>query len=370
MTIIIFIAVLSVLVLVHELGHFLAAKKAGCYVEKFAIGFPPKLWSIKKGETEYAINLLPLGGYVKIKGENGEESDDPRSFVNKSFAWKSLIISAGVLMNFLLGYVLITVVLIIGTPTLLNTTESLPTSAVVSDEHVQIIQILPDTPASSANLQVGDRVSSINSIPIASTQQMSDLFNAVDESEFDLTYEREGELITTSITPVDLPDLEKKGIGVGLAEVGTVSYPWYQAPIIGFQRTVELLGLIITSFVVILRELFTSGSTQADIAGPVGIAVLTGQVAKQGITQLLQFTALLSLNLGIINILPIPALDGGRFSMIILERIRRKRLNVQLENTIHLVGFALLMLLVVLVTANDVVTYGGGILDAIKGLFS
>jgi regulator of sigma E protease len=373
LTVIIFIAVLSVLVIVHELGHFLAAKKAGCNVSKFAIGFPPKLFSFTKGETEYTINLLPLGGYVSIKGENGEESDDPRSFSNKSFAWKSLIISAGVLMNVALGYVLITAGMLFGAPALVDDSQEINKYARIADRELQIIEILPESPAALAELSLGDKIISLNSQPVTSTDELSAILNQAtdsDSGEYTIEIKREDRVFNQVIQPERIEQIDKQGIGVGLAEIGTVSYPWYIAPFLGIARTGEILWLIVASFVGIIQELFTTGGTNVDIAGPVGIAVITGQVAKQGFIHLMQFTALLSLNLAIINILPFPALDGGRFALIIAEKIRGKKVNVKLENMIHLIGFAFLMLLVVIVTANDIVTYGGGVWESIKGVFS
>lgn len=369
MTIIIFIIVLGVLVFVHELGHFLAAKKAGCNVEEFSIGFPPRIWKKKRGETTYTIGALPLGGYVKIKGENGGETDDPRSFVNKSFAWRSFIISAGVLMNVLLGYLLITAGLIIGVPTLVDDEQKISKYATVSNRKLQIIQVIEDSPAQEVKLQIGDVIVSAEAIEIETTQQLSSVLNSESKNSFDLIIERGETSFQTSITPVELTEIEKKGIGVGLAETGTVSYPWYVAPIIGVQKTIHILWLIVSAFFTLLQQLFSSGSIEADVAGPVGIAVMTGEVAKQGFIQLLQFTALLSLNLAVINILPFPALDGGRFAMILIEKIRRKKLNIKIESYIHATGFIVLLLLITLVTAKDIYTYGGDFIRSILGKF-
>lgn len=369
MTIIIFILVLGILVLVHELGHFVAAKKAGCNVEEFGIGFPPRLFSVKKGETRYAINLLPLGGYVKIKGENGEETTDPRSFVNKSFRWKTLIVSAGVIMNVFLAYILITIGLIIGTPSVVNEDTNRSSFARVSDPKLYVVDVLDTSPAQEANILIGDQIVSVNDEVVSNAEDLSTALNT-EADEFSLSIIREGETITTPIAVQELDELEKKGIGVALAETQTVSYPWYIAPFIGLGKTLELLWLILTAFVALVGQLLSTGTPPADVAGPVGIAVITGQVAKQGIAALLQFTALLSLNLAIINIIPFPALDGGRLALIVLERIRQKKINVRLEQVIHTAGFLLLMLLIVVITAKDIATYGGTIMEAIKGYFS
>ncbi len=367
LTFLIFVVVLGVLVIVHELGHFFAAKKAGCRVEEFGIGFPPTVYSIKKGETKYALNALPLGGYVKIKGENGETSEDPRSFVNKSFAWKSLILSAGVLMNILLGYVLISIGLLFGSPTILDDTK-LPESAIISDKKLQIVQLLPGAPAERAGIEIADEFISINDISVSSVEELSTILNS-EQEEYKITIVRNNSTQAVLVKPEQLDGLEKKGIGIGLANTAMVSYPWYIAPFLGIARTAELLWMIITAFGALLVQLVTTGSAPADIAGPIGIAVITGQVAKQGFAQLLQFAALLSLNLAVINILPLPALDGGRLALVIIEKIRRKKVSIRLENIIHTSGFIFLLLLILLITIKDISTYGGGIVDSIKGIF-
>lgn len=369
MTVIIFILILGLLVLVHELGHFMAAKKAGCKVEEFGIGFPPKLFSIKRGETEYKINLLPLGGYVKIKGENGEETDDPRSFVNKSFAWKSLIVSAGVLMNVLLAFVLITIGLAIGVPAVTSSDQDFGKYAVISDAQIQVVEVLPDSPAEVAGILPGDIILSVNDAEVITTDQLSSSLLVADNSAVSIVIQRSGEDISLEAIPSTISEIDRKGIGVSLAETATVSYPWYLAPFYGLQRTWNLLILIIGGFAALINRIFSGAGVGADVAGPIGIAVMTGEVAELGLIYLMQFTALLSLNLAIINIIPFPALDGGRLALIILEKIRRKKLNFHIENWIHILGFASLMILIVVITAKDISTYGSGIWQSIASLF-
>jgi len=368
-TILIFIGVLGLLVLVHELGHFIAAKKAGCYVEEFGIGFPPKLFQIKRGETNYTINLLPLGGYVKIRGENGEDTDDPRSFVNQSFAWKTLIISAGVLMNVLLGYILLTIGLMVGVPTLLSD-DSIDRFAKITNEKVQIVQLLPESPAVGAELQLGDFITSVDGQNISNTKSLSDALNKEGVNQVSLGIVRGREEIYIDIIPSELEQLQRKGIGVGLAETATIAYPWYVAPYYGLKQTLYILWLIIAAFASLIASFVQGAGVTADIAGPIGIAVITGEVAKQGIIQLLQFTALLSLNLAIINIIPFPALDGGRLALILLEKIRKKKLNIKFEYWIHTLGFTALIILIIVVTARDISNYGSGIWASIQNIFS
>ncbi len=369
MTIILFILVLGLLVLVHEFGHFYAAKKAGCYVEEFAIGFPPRLFKIQGKETVYTINALPIGGFVKIRGEDGALPDDPKSFASKSFWQKSAIILAGVGMNIALAYVFITAVLAIGIPTIVTEEVKFPSVATISDRQVQIVSVLPDSPASRVGLEPGDVLLSIDETVIQEIGEVKTAFTQIEPEETLIEYRRGEELATTRVVPENLEDIEGTGIGIALTETAMVSYPWYIAPFYGIERTLAMLWLIISAFAGLIAQLFTTGGVSADIAGPIGIAVLTGEVAKLGLVHLLQFTAVLSLNLAIINVLPFPALDGSRFVLIVLEKIRGKKLNSVFEHWVNILGFGFLMLLMVFVTAKDLSTYGGSLFEAITSVF-
>lgn len=217
-TALIFILVLDLLVLVHELGHFIAAKKAGCYVEEFGIGFPPRILKYKKGETLYTLNLLPLGGYVKIRGENGGNAKDPRDFTAKSFGWKFLIVSAGVLMNILLGYVLITTSLIIGIPTDLH---DLPSYVNVKSKELVVIEVLPESPAVDAGILRGDYIKSVNQQPIDGIEGLQKSFNTdFSQSNYIVEIQRKGQVISKEVRPVYIEEADKYGIGeIGRAHV-------------------------------------------------------------------------------------------------------------------------------------------------------
>ncbi|MBI4122148.1 MAG: site-2 protease family protein [Parcubacteria group bacterium] len=370
LTILLFVLVLGVLVLVHELGHFWAAKKSGCAVDEFGIGFPPRLFSFKRNETVYSINLLPLGGYVKIRGENGDDHPDEKSFVTKSTAWKALIVSAGVLMNVALAYVLITANLIAGVSTTVSDGENFGRFARLGEREIAIVEVLPGSPAAQADIKPGDIIRSVDQAPAETLDAVMQRFGATEAKPIALELTRGEEYLSKTIKPTRLEELGRSGVGVGLAQTAELSYPWYVAPWYGLVRTLTLLWLIIAAFGGLIAQLFSSGSVSADVTGPIGIAVLTGQVAKLGFWYLMQFAALLSLNLAIINILPFPALDGSRLLLIIIEKIRGKQLNVHLERWAHVIGFGLLMLLMVVVTARDLKTYGGGIWHAITSLFT
>lgn len=357
LTIVVFIAVLASLVLVHEFGHFIAAKKAGCDVEEFGIGFPPRLWSFTYRKTLYSINLFPIGGFVKIKGENGDDHPDEKSFVSKSFGWKSLIISAGVLMNVLMAYVLISFNLMIGVPMEVTPDQNLGRFARLNDRTVVITDVLKDSPAEQAGLQPGDELRMLDGQIVNAVEGTVNQLASLHGKSVEITFVRGKETKVTTATPALIEEINREGIGIGLTETATVSYPWYVAPFYGATRTLTIIWLILSAFAEMIGKLFAHGDVPSDVAGPIGIAVLTGQVARLGIVQLLQFAALLSLNLAVINILPLPALDGGRLAMIVYERLRGRKMKLVVEQWIHIIGFAFLILLMIAVTAKDLYTY-------------
>lgn len=369
-TVISFIIILSVLVFVHELGHFLAARKFGATAEEFGMGFPPRLlawyravggWKISWGnkevtdaiDTVYSINLIPVGGFVKIKGENGEGKQDDTSFAAKPIWQRAIMLSAGVCMNVLLAAIIISINLMIGSP---QVTEGANLKgARVGESSIQIMEVVKDSPAQRAGLKPGDRLESING---QTFERYSEVQNFVaDKAGQNLTYvvERGQESLTLNIVPEVMKDTNRAGVGIAIAETALVRYPWYLAIWEGIKLTGVLIWAIIVGFYELLVRLFSGTGVSADIAGPVGIAVLTGQVASLGFTYLLQFAALLSLNLAVINFLPFPALDGGRVLFLIIEKIKGSPVKQRTEAWIHNIGFLLLLLLIILVTFKDVV---------------
>lgn len=365
MTILIFIAVLAIIILIHEIGHFFTARRMGVGVEEFGIGFPPKLFSFKRKGIIYSINLIPVGGFVKIKGEQGDHQSDEDSFIKKKVWKRSIILSAGVIMNVVLAFILFTVAFTIGSPSIIGSESS---GAIVSGKNVQIIDVSDSSPAQLAGIELGDKVLKIGENDVKTIDDFKEYVRPQVGQEISMTITRNEE--EKDITVV--PEADEKGggvVGVTLAEVGLVRYPFLQAVYEGAKSTVNLLWQIIAAFYNIIKDLFSAREVAIDIAGPVGIAVLTGQVARLGIVYLLQFTALLSLNLAIINILPIPALDGGRLLFLVIEKIRRKPINRKIEGMIHNVGFIVLMLVLVVVTVKDVSKFSENIASFFKNIF-
>lgn len=356
------IIVIAILVFVHEAGHFFAAIWHGIRVDEFGFGFPPRALGVKRGHTVYSLNWIPLGGFVKIKGESGEDRDDPDSFGSKPLWQRAHVLVAGVFMNVTLAWLLFAVGYMIGLPQL---AEDLSPAARVADAKVAVMSVLPGSPAARAGLQAGDVVVSVNGMPVTDTPAVRE--RTGEAVEVKIGFRRDGQVNEVVATPETLKETGKIGIGVALARTGMVSYVWYWAPVEA-ARAVWNLGLgILDAFWSLVRDLFTERRVTQDFSGPVGIAFITADVAKQGFRHLLQFTALLSLNLAIINILPFPALDGGRLAFLLVEAARGRAVGRRVEAMAHNIGFALLMILVLVVTYRDLVRYGARILAAFGG---
>lgn len=381
-TLLIFFVVLSVLVLIHELGHFLAARFFGVKAEEFGFGFPPRLVGFVKekgrwkrvgandtkeyANTIWSFNWLPLGGFVRMKGEEGTAMDTD-SFNSKPKYARAIILAGGVVMNWLLACVIITTGLISGVRGDLT---GLPSYAEVADRAVEFVNVLPDSAAAEGGIQIGDRLVRIDTRPIETVEQAQTVIKEQTELQEVLAVDvlRGDERITASVTPKEIESLGRKGLGVAMAETGTIRFPWYRAVPEGVVLTARYTGLIVTGFFDLIKSMVVGRSVGADVSGPVGIAVMTGKIAEQGVWPLLQFASLLSLNLAVINFLPIPALDGGRFLFLVIEAIRRQKASLKFEAAVHRVGFLFLMGLVFLVTIRDIRQYGGAIWNGLKNL--
>lgn len=356
MGILAFLIILSLLVFVHELGHFFTARKLGIAVEEFGFGLPPRAFGKKFGETIYSINWIPLGGFVRIKGEQGEDPDDPDSFIGRPVWQRALVISAGVIMNAVFAGILLSIGFMVGTPKILDD-ENLA-GATVNDKQVVIASVLDDYPAAEASLEPGDRILAVNEIQIESIPQMQAILDKKIDQEVLVQYERGDSQETTTLRAVAFTDEEgsvdvRGVIGVELLTTGIVSYSFFPAIYHGFITATTLLWDIASAFGTVMYELIAGENVSVDLSGPVGIAVITTEVAKLGFVYLIQFAALLSLNLAIINFIPFPALDGGRFLFLIIEKIKGSAMNQKTEAIIHNVGFGLLMILILLVTVRD-----------------
>lgn len=346
-TIALFLVILSVLVLIHEFGHFAAARFFGIAVEEFGLGFPPRAAILKKGKkTLYTLNWLPFGGFVKLKGEQGEAVGDPDSFVSKAIWKKIIVLGAGVFMNIAFTVLVFTIGFTFGMP---QSIDGLSSGANIRDHRIQIIGVLPNTPAEAGGLQVGDVIEKIEGSDFSSINSIQDFVGAKAGNELALDIKRGEEKLTLFIAPSVRGDGDKATFGVELIAIGTVSYPLHVAFYEASRTTIALVQTIFQTLGSALTNLRFDG-----FVGPVGIAKHTAKAAELGFSYLLNLMALISLSLGIFNVLPVPALDGGRIVFAIIEGLRRRSIRPEIENAIHLVGFVILLGLLVLVTARDI----------------
>lgn len=371
-TIIIFLVLLSVLVLVHEFGHFFTARRFGIGASEFGLGFPPRLfgwyrntagkgiffWGNKQITdakfTVYSFNLFPIGGFVSIKGENGEDKADPTSFGNKAIYKRAIVLSAGVIMNIILAAVIIILGLSLGLPQTLDDS-TLPKGAIISNRQIQIMQVLPKTPAEVAGLIPGDAIVSINNQTFTNYSAVQTYVADKAGQKLNYTIKRGNETLNKEITPQLMTETNKAGIGISIAETGTVRFPWYQAIYEGIKLTGLLLWAIIVGLFTLIVSLFSGHNVSAQVSGPIGIATLTGQMAQLGFAYLAQFAALLSLNLAVINFIPFPGLDGSRVLFLVIEKIKGSPVKQRTEALIHNLGMLVLFGLIILITYKDII---------------
>lgn len=353
-TIIIFLLILSLLVLVHEWGHYIIAKTIGAKVEEFGLGFPPRVYTWKgKDSMTWSLNWIPLGGFVKVKGESGDHRDDKDSFGNKPLIARFAVLFAGVFMNIVAAAVLLSLAFGIGIPTIVE--GDFGSSAVISDTALMITQVLEESPASIAGIEAGDRVMTINGERFVDGEAARAYLQDVDPNELvSFLIERDGTSQTVEVVPSYLEEIDRMGVGIAIVQTGTVQYPWYVAPVKGVEATAFYTKEILAAFGAIVQGWVGGDGPEVELAGPIGIAKITGEVAEQGFVNLLQFAAILSINLAIINVLPFPALDGGRILFVIIEAVRRKPYDPKIETVIHNIGFLILIGLIILVTYQDI----------------
>lgn len=357
MSILLFFVILFVLVLVHEFGHFIVAKKSGIRVDEFAFGFPPKLFGKKWGETTYSFNALPLGGYVKIYGENPDdvgEHDKKRSFIGKPRLIQALVIVAGIVFNLLLAWVLLALVLMIGIASPIDETNS----KYVNAPQVMITGVHPDTPAEAAGLLAGDVVTHItdgrDNVDVTTTDHLSDFIGVREGRSVTVTYERNDEIKKATIIPVSGLAPDGAAIGIYMDLVGTLRLPLHKALWEGAIKTYQYTEMTAVGIYTFLLGAILGQGDFSQVTGPVGIVNAVGDAAHVGFANLLLFTALISINLAVINLIPFPALDGGRLLFITIEALMRREIKPAVANALNLAGFALLMLLMLIVTWHDI----------------
>ena len=355
-TFIIFFAVLAVLIITHEFGHFIFAKINKVKVEEFGFGFPPRLLGFKKGETFYSLNLIPFGGFVKIYGEEGEENKDKRSFGAQRLYIRALILVAGVLFNLFLAWPFLTTTYMVGAP--VSVEQGGISGGILTEKGVMIIEVQENTPAKAIGLEPGDfllRFSSGNEIlEVSEIKGVQDFIARYVGKEIRIDYLRGKERHSTWAIPSIKPESGKGNLGIAMDKVGIVQLPFHRAVWEGLATTVRLTGLTAKALAAFFVDIFTERKMLAQVAGPIGIVGLVGAATQSGFVFILQLVALLSINLALINFIPFPALDGGRLLFLFIELVRGKPLSQKAVNVAHNTGFAILILLMFAIAYQDI----------------
>ena len=331
MTVIYAILIFCLLIFVHELGHFIVAKACGVKVNQFAIGMGPAIFKKQKGETLYALRVFPIGGYCAMEGED-EDSEEPGAFNNKPSWQRACVLAAGSVMNLITCVVLLIVIALwAGTATL------------------TIDKVANDSPAQKAGIMAGDTILSVDGENLDNWNDLINTLGYSKEKTADITVDRNGEKVTLESELVYDKDTGRNMIGI----TPTSEHDFFTAIGSGVKNTGQMTVLMYK----ILKKLFTGQVSVKELSGPVGIVYATNEAAKSGLMYVIYLAALLSLNLAIINMLPLPALDGGRILFLVIRLFTGKRVSEATEGKIHFIGICLLFALMIYVTFNDVIKY-------------
>jgi len=381
-TVIALVVIFGLLIFVHELGHFIAAKLMGVEVKSFAFGFPPTLFSKKVGETTYKINLLPLGGYVSLRGEDPDldennlvkEEKHPRSLLSKK-NWQLLIIFvSGVVMNLILAVFLFYICYLVGFQPIMPEMANHP--GVNNNQKIVITDIEKGAPAEAAGIQKGDVVKSVEGQDVFMSAQVIAAVQANSDkngSKVNVVIIRDGKEQTKELATYKSKvtnngkTTEVNRIGVVLENKGTIQGNIFTSFTAAVSETARIVVLTFVGIVDLFKQLITTFTVSNNVSGPVGIVVITNYFAQLGIVYLIEFAAILSISLAVFNILPIPGLDGGQMLIVILESIMRKKFSPKTKNMVQLIGFGTLICLVVVVTVKDVVNFD--VIGNVKGWF-
>lgn len=362
--VLLFVLILLVLVVVHEFGHFIVAKMVGMRVDEFAFGFPPRIFAKKIGETTYAINAIPLGGYVSILGENGSEEDKkahgalhhPRAFGNRPWWAQLLVLVAGVTMNMLLA---LFIFILISYGNVKISVDDPVYGDRVKNASLIVTEVSKESPAYKAGIIPGStiiKVTNAGSIaPLTTATSLIAFIGAHQNTPFTILYKApDGTQKSTTIASVYGIIPEKKALGIALDQIGTVKTTFLESIVLGYERTVTITQMTFEGLMSVATSAIHGTSVLSSLSGPVGIAKVVGETSEYGYAAILTLVAALSINLAIFNILPLPALDGGRMVVVLIEAIFRKKVPFKYYSWVNITGFGLLMLLLIVVTINDI----------------
>ncbi len=351
MTVVIFLIVLAILIFVHELGHFLIARACGIRVDAFAIGFGPKLIKKTVGEVTYSLNLIPFGGYVKIFGENPDDEsikgpDIARSFVHKP-KWKQVaVLFAGIFFNFLFAWLLITIAFTFGAPT---SVDSYPEySDRMTNQQITLVGVSKNSPAEAAGLKLGDQIIA------SSIDEIKSNINNSKTNGVEINYIRDGVTSKTTVIAKEGIVAGKYAIGIAMDNAATLKLPFFISIYEGLRLTIHTIGATVVGIINLIGGAFVGTSSFDDVSGPVGIAGMIGDAARLGFLYLVMFMAIISINLGVLNFIPFPALDGGRIFFVLIEAVIRRPIKPTVANLVNLIGFGLLVLLMIFITGKEI----------------
>ncbi|MEK7575381.1 MAG: site-2 protease family protein [Patescibacteria group bacterium] len=362
MNIIIFLIILAVLVLVHEFGHFIVAKKNGVRVDEFGLGFPPRIFGKKFGETEYTLNALPFGGFVKIFGENAEDLETPggviedrsRSLMYKSKLVQASVLAAGVTFNIIFAWLVISFGLVFGLPTAVDSTNI----SNVRDAKLVVSSVMPKSPAEDSGIKAGDILLSLKTETATLSENLNPenvrAFISTSEGKISVSYKHGSTGAIAEVEPKEGIIANGKAVGISMDMVGTVSYPIHKAIVEGGLMTARLFKNITIGIYHFFADALFGRADLSSVAGPVGMVALVGDARDLGFAYLIFFTALLSINLAVINLVPFPALDGGRLVLVLIEAIKGSPIKPKFVQTVNALGFGLLIFLMLFVTYHDI----------------
>ncbi len=375
MTVIIFVALLTFLILVHELGHFWSARRAGIRVEEFGLGLPPRLigvqrdagtgklqlvpgfWSKRKPgpTTVYSFNLLPIGGFIRIFGEDGTDSRDPRSFANQTWSVRSRTILAGVAMNLVLAIVLATIGFSVGLPAAVDEVKPGET---LTDIRVRIVGIASDAPAKRAGLKVGDAIVRIEHgaerLDVSDISEVQAFAKRFAGSPVTVIVERGATREVLSLVPRVNPPPGEGAVGIAMLTTGLRKLPFFAAVREGIGTTFGLAWFFLQALGDVIMRFFIAGEAPTGLAGPIGIQRIVSDASALGWRYVLNLAILLSINLAVLNFLPFPALDGGRFLFLLVEKLKGSPVSRRIEQFAHSVGMALLLLAIIAISVQDI----------------
>lgn len=353
MSIIIFILVLGLLIFIHELGHFLVAKKSGIRVDEFAIGFPPRLFSFVRGGTRYALNLVPFGGYVKIFGESPEDGATDKSandsMINKPKYIQALVLVAGVVFNVILAFFIFLILFVKGADFNSNVVPFIEQTS-----GVRVESVVSDSVAMKSGIQEGLFIQSVQVEGKEVVTESAQIFESLYAEQKQKTTVVVEDFQQKKQTIVLIPQTPDTKFGFSLTDRVFIQTNVFQASIYAFKTTIHLINLTTVGLFDFFKQLFTGKANFEEVAGPVGIVGLVGKAAENGLNDVLFLTAIISINLAVLNLLPFPALDGGRLVVVAIEAILRRDLDYKKVAIVNIVGFFLLIGLMILLTFHDI----------------